>query len=107
MKSRPVVALPEGMADLRAAMDHYASWRNDGARELLEKYDDTIGSIAENPDAFPRKYGPVRRAILKRSYYLVYFLAERDRSVVLAVLDGRRNPTEVRSIIGRRLPGKR
>jgi plasmid stabilization system protein ParE len=102
MNSRPVVALPEVIADLRAAMDHYASWRSSGATELLDKYDDTVGWIAWNPEAFPRKFGAVRRAIVRRSYFVVYFTAEMDRSVVLAVLDGRRNPAEIRSILSQR-----
>ena len=41
----------------------------------------------------------MRRAILKRSYYMIYFVVERDRSLVVAVLDGRRSPEEIRSVI--------
>ena len=47
---------------------------------------------------------PVQRAILKRSYYIVYFLQEIDRSIVLAVLDGRRDPSEIRKVVERRRP---
>ncbi|MBS0633212.1 MAG: hypothetical protein JSS11_14975 [Verrucomicrobia bacterium] len=99
MKSKPVVALPEVEADLRAAMAHYASWRPDGAEQLLAKYDETVGWIEWNPDAFPRKHGSIQRAILKQSYYLVYFRQETQRSVVLAVLDGRRDPQEIQGLL--------
>ena len=68
------------------------SWRSDGAEHIRQKYDETIGWIAWNPEVFPKKYGLVRRAILKRAYYIVYFVLERDRSLVFAVLDGRREP---------------
>jgi plasmid stabilization system protein ParE len=102
VKSLPVFALPEVESDLRAAMAHYASWRSDGAEHIREKYDETIGWIAWNPEAFPKKYGSVRRAILKRAYYIVYFVMERDRSLVLAVLDGRRRPSEIRSLVAER-----
>ena len=102
MKSLPVFALPEVEADLRAAMTHYSSWRVDGAEHIRRKYDETVGWVAWNPEAFPKKYGSVRRAILKRSYYVVYFLMEADRTLVLAVLDARRDPREIRSIIGKR-----
>ena len=99
MRSLPVVALPEVESDLRAAIAHYSSWRTDGEEHVLRMYDETIGWIAWNPEGFPKKYGPVRRAILKRSYYIVYFLIEADRSLVLAVLDGRRDPSEIRSLL--------
>lgn len=99
MRSLPVFALPEVEIDLRAAMAHYSSWRSDGAEHIRKKYDETVDWIAWNPDGFPKKYGPVRRAILKRSYYIVYFVAEADRSIVIAVLDGRRSPREIRSVV--------
>ena len=66
---------------------------------VRQKYDETVSWIAWNPEAFPKKYGSVRRAILKRSYYIVYFVTEPDRSVVVAVLDGRRSPQEIRSLV--------
>ena len=102
MKSLPVWALPEVEGDLRAAIAHYSSWRSDGAAHVGQKYDETIGWIGWNPESFPKKHGPVRRAILKQSYYIVYFLIEIDRIVVLAVLDGRRDPREIRSMLSRR-----
>ncbi|HUG10293.1 MAG TPA: hypothetical protein VMM36_04730 [Opitutaceae bacterium] len=106
MKSRPVVALPEVEGDLRAAISHYSSWRSDGEAHVLQMYDETISWIEWNPEAFPRKHGLIRRAILKRSYYIAYFLPEADRSVVLAVLDGRREPSEIRSLLRGRRTGK-
>jgi plasmid stabilization system protein ParE len=102
MKSLPVWALPEVEGDLRAAIAHYSSWRSDGAEHVGRKYDETIGWIGWNPEAFPKKHGSVHRAILKQSYYIVYFLIEIDRIVVLAVLDGRRHPREIRDMLSRR-----
>jgi plasmid stabilization system protein ParE len=102
MKSLPVFALPEVEIDLRNAIAHYVSWRSDGAEHLSQKYGETVSWIAWNPEAFPRKYGPVRRAILKQSYYIIYFLLERDRTVIVAVLDGRRDPREIRALLAKR-----
>ena len=102
MRSLPVFALPEVETDLRAAMAHYSSWRSEGAEHIRQKYEETVGWIAWNPESFPKKYGSIRRAILKRAYYIVYFLVERDRSLVIAVLDGRQKPMEIRSIVEER-----
>ena len=98
MRSLPVEALPEVEGDLRAAVAHYSSWRSDGEAHVLRMYEETIGWISWNPEAFPKKHGQVRRAILKQSYYIVYFLVEANRSLVVAVLDGRRRPSEIRSL---------
>lgn len=108
MRTKPVVALPEVESDLRQAMVHYDSWHPAGAAGFLDKYDATIGWIEWNPDSFPKKHGSVRRAIIKRTYYLVYFLQETERSLVLAVLDGRRAPGEIRGLLkARSSPARR
>jgi plasmid stabilization system protein ParE len=107
VKSLPAVALPEVEADLRAAISHYSSWRSDGEEHVLRKYNETISWIEWNPEAFPKKYRTVRRAILKHSYYIVYFVMEADRSLVLAVLDGRREPREIKALLrGGKRPNK-
>jgi len=109
MNSKPVKALPAVARDLKAAVAHYESWRVDGGEYILQKYDETVSWIAWNPDAFPRKIGAIQRAVLKQSYYMVYFIQEPEWSLVLAVLDGRRNPDEIRGLVGfrRRQGGRR
>ena len=88
MRSKPVEALPEVAGDLVAAAAHYQSWRVDGKAHILQKYDETVSWIAWSPERFPlSRFGHVRRAILKQSYYIGYFLEEKERSLVWAVLD--------------------
>ena len=99
MKSKPVFELPEVEHDLEAAIAHYESWRLDGREHLLQKYEETVSWIEWNPDCFPKKHGKVQRAILKKSYYLVYFIQEETRSIILAVLDGRRSPKTIRELV--------
>ena len=96
MRSKPVEALDCVADDLAAAVKHYQSWRDDGEEHILLKYDETVSWIAWNPDIFPKKFGNIQRAILKQSYYVVYFLQERSRTLVVAVLDGRRRPSAIK-----------
>jgi hypothetical protein len=74
VRSKPVEALECVATDLIAAAEHYLSWRDDGAEHIFTKYDETISWISWNPDMFPKKFGNVQRAILKQSYYVVYFI---------------------------------
>ena len=99
MNSKPVVALQHVERDLKQAIAHYESWRRDGKRHVLGLYDETIRWIEWNPDLFPRKFGRVQRAIIKRSYFIVYFVQESDKTVVLAVMDGRRDPSDIRTTL--------
>jgi plasmid stabilization system protein ParE len=106
MNSKPIFELPEVEHDLEAAIAHYESWRRDGREHLLQKYEETASWIEWNPDGFPKKQGKVQRAIMKKSHYLVYFIQEEARSIILAVLDGRRNPDVIRRLVTARLQAK-
>ncbi len=99
MNSKPVFALPEVESDLDAAAEHYDSWRADGRDHILCKYDETVSWIEWNPDLFPKKYGAVQRAIIKQTYYIIYFIQEAHQTLVVAVLDGRRNPSQTRRLL--------
>lgn len=44
--------------------------------------------------------------MLERSYYLVYFVLEVDRALIVAVLDGRRDPGVIRRLLERRRRAK-
>ena len=102
MNSKPVFALEEVESDLKCAIAHHEGWRSVGKAHVLAHYDETVRWIEWNPDVFPRKFGRVQRAILKRSFYIVYFIQEPKRTLVLAVLDGRRKPAEIRGIVSQR-----
>lgn len=105
MNSKPVEALPEVEQDLENAIAHYLTWRSDGRAHVLDKYDETVGWIEWNPDLFPCKIGPVQRAIIKRTYFAVYFIQEDARTLVLAVLDGRDQPERRQKLLRIRRKG--
>ena len=102
MRSKPVIALPFVEGDLRHAMAHYESWHPEGGAHLLNLYQETISWIGWHPDSFPKVHRRMQRAILKRSYYLVYFTQEKDHSVILAVLDGRMSPAVITRLLSSR-----
>ena len=51
-----------------------------------------LEAVAEKPLAFPAVHRDVRRALVKRFPYGVFFLLSHDRVIVLAVLHQARNP---------------
>ena len=102
MSAKPVEALEIVQADLEYARSFYESWKPGGGEEILRKYFEAVEWIEWNPDLFPTKFGIIQRVILKRSYFVVYFLQEETRSIILAVLDGRRDPRVIHKLISRR-----
>ncbi|MDR1190159.1 MAG: hypothetical protein LBK60_00655 [Verrucomicrobiales bacterium] len=99
MNGKPIHKILPVADDLDLAILHYLTWRDDGEEHFLKKYNETLDQIEYNPAAFPVKFDDVQGAILERSYYIVYYVQEPKRSVVLAVLDGRRNPCSINRIV--------
>ena len=99
MSAKRVEALEAVQADLEYARSFYESWKPGGGEEILRKYFEAVEWIEWNPNLFPRKFGVIQRVILKRSYFVVYFFQEPERSIIIAVLDGRRNPRAIRKLL--------
>jgi len=78
--------------DVRAANDWYNARRVGLGDEFLEELDEVFEAISEQPRMCQVVEGEVRRALLHRFPFSIYYLPESDVLVVLAVLHTRRHP---------------
>ena len=99
MRSQPVEFLEFIEGDLRYAYDYYDSWQFDGSIHFHERFRETVSWIAWNPEMFPRQYRFFRRAIIRRTYFGIFFAIEREVTTVVGVLDMRQDPREMRRIL--------
>ena len=99
MRTQPVEFLEFVELDLRQAHTFYDSWQTDGAQIFQGKFHDTVKWIEWNPELFSRKYKHFRRAIIRKSYFGIFYVIEPTVTVVVAVLDLRRNPTTIRRLL--------
>ncbi len=102
MRSQTVEALEIVEADLRAARSFYDSWRSDGSSYLQARFRETVSWIAWNPELFPRKHRFFRRAIIRNTYFAVFFVIEPDVTTIVAVLDLRQRPSAIRRLLTKR-----
>ncbi len=64
-------------------------------RATIEEY---FQRIADNPERFPKVRGEVRRAVvLRRFSFVIHFLIETDRVVILSVFHTSRDPEQLKS----------
>lgn len=81
-----LVVSPAAQADLLAAARWYEE-REDGlAARFLGDVETTLGRISSNPKAFPKAHLGLRRALVQRFPYSVYFDIGPTDIAVLAVL---------------------
>ena len=78
--------------DLAGAYGWYEEQRLRLGEELLAAVDASFDAIEESPEMFARVHGEVRRAMVSRFPYAVFYRVEPEQVVVLAVLHTARDP---------------
>jgi plasmid stabilization system protein ParE len=89
-----LVAEPRADLDVAAAYQWYESERPGLGRQFLDQLEAAYDRIAQDPVGYQDLESGIRRVLLRRFPYAVYFAVESDVVVVLAVLHVSRNPAE-------------
>ncbi len=87
----PVVYRLRVKHDLAAGFDWYEEQRSGLGGEFRTSIQSTFKAIELHPELFASVYGEVRRAIVSRFPFAVFYLVEPKRVVVLRVLHTARN----------------
>ncbi|WP_089720771.1 type II toxin-antitoxin system RelE/ParE family toxin [Candidatus Entotheonella palauensis] len=94
-----MIIRPEAEADLFDARDWYERQRNGLGREFLLCVEEVIERIRRTPEMYAVTYRDVRRALIRRFPYAIYYRIEVTEVVVLSILHTRRDPREWQSRI--------
>ena len=89
-----LVAEPRADLDVAATFDWYETEQAGLGREFLDELRATYDRVAAGPLAYQDLRSGIRRALVRRFPYAVYFAVEGDVIVVLAVLHVSRDPAE-------------
>ena len=87
-----LVLRPQAEAELLDARDWYEDQRPGLGSAFATEVETALGGVLQAPQAYPRVQGEIRRALVRRFPYAIYFRAMPDEIVVLAVIHGRRHP---------------
>lgn len=101
----PVLVQPAAEADIVEAALWYESRALGLGSEFLGLVEAGIDAIRRTPNAFPRVRGDVRRVLLRRFPFALYFLPEPSAIRVIACLHVRRDPTRWQQRIGAETEG--
>ena len=95
-----LVSDPRADLDIEAAFLWYEKEQSGLGLEFLDELRAAYNRIVESPYLYTHLRSSVRRALLKRFPYIVYFAVEPTVIVVLAVLHASRDPAEWQRRIG-------
>jgi plasmid stabilization system protein ParE len=91
---------PEAEADLTEAFAWYRERGAELGTDFLHSFDRTLDSLATHPESFPVVHRDLRRALMRRFPYCVFYTLDVDGPVVLACFHARRDPTAWRRRAG-------
>ena len=90
--SLPVVLRSEAQVEFDEAFDWYEAKRPGLGVAFATQVLQVFGRVAANPQVCPVVFADVRKAVVLRFPYCVYYRAEATRVRVLAVFHNRRDP---------------
>jgi len=88
----PVVFRRRSQHDLAAGYDWYQEQRPGLGEEFLAEVLATLKSVERFPELFAHVHGEVRRSVVARFPFAVFYVIEPQRVVVLRVLHTARDP---------------
>ena len=90
--TRQFILRPRAEHDIRSAFEWYESQRAGLGAEFLAALRERLEAVRSHPESNPVLYRGIRRAVLSRFPYLIFYIARPERVAVLAVLHHARNP---------------
>jgi plasmid stabilization system protein ParE len=90
--SLPVGLRPEARAEFDEAFDWYEQQRPGLGLDFAAQVQEVLDRISATPELYAQVFEDVRRAVVQRFPYAVFYKIELPQVVVLAVFHGRRDP---------------
>jgi toxin ParE1/3/4 len=89
---KALIIRPDAERDLAEAYSWYEAQVPGLGSDFLLSIDAALSSIQRTPEMYPIVYKNVRRALVRRFPYGMFYVVEEVRIVVLGILHARRDP---------------
>ena len=90
----PIVFRSEVYDDIKIAYDWYESQRRGLGEDFLLILEDSYAKISREPHGYQLIYKNIRRKLVNRFPYGIFFTLRDDSIIVVAIMHTKRNPTE-------------
>ena len=88
----PVVFRPQAEGEVLSARQWYEDRRAGLGDQFRAALDDAIERVSRQPESFPRVHREIRRALIQRFPFGLYFEVIEHHVVVLGMVHGHRDP---------------
>lgn len=87
-----VLIRPEAAIDVLEAAKWYQKNLDGLGDRFLTSIDSAIDTLQQNPEAFPKVYKELRRILIKKFPFGIFYSIEKERIILFAVFHVSRNP---------------
>lgn len=88
---REIIVRREAQLETREAFDHYEEISEGLGFEFMRSLDAAVQSVKRNPLAYQKIYKDIRRVLLRKFPYALFYILEENRIVVIACFHQRRS----------------
>lgn len=89
---RDLIVGPEAETEISEAFEWYEERVSGLGSDFLLNLDAALQAILSNPQQFPVMHKDLRRALIRRFPYQIFFVLEEHRIYILAVFHAKRSP---------------
>ena len=89
-----VIVRPEAAREVQGAFDWYGGRSEGLGLEFLRAADACLASVRRNPSAFPKVHKDVRRVLMRKFPYALFYLFEEESIVAVACFHAKRDPID-------------
>ena len=87
-----IIFRPEAEFDVEQAYDWFQSQKSGLGANFILQLDNSLNLIRENPKIYPIIHKNIRRTLIHRFPYGIYFFIKDNRIIVIGILHAKRNP---------------
>ena len=87
-----LIIQPEAERDLAEAFTWYETQRPGLGNELLLSIEASLAAIQRRPETFPVVHREIRRALIRRFPYGIFFVIDEASLIVIAIFHAKRDP---------------
>jgi len=89
---KTLIIRPEAEEDLKKAHSWYDAQRPGLGANFIIHLDAALSSIQRNPEMYPIIYKNIRRCLVHRFPYGVFYIDKEDKIIVLGIMHAKRDP---------------
>lgn len=89
-----IIVRPEAAREVQEAFDWYEERSEGLGLEFLRAAEACLAAVQRNPLAFPQAHKEVRRALMRKFPYALFYLIKEESIVVVACFHAKRDPID-------------